>query len=282
MFVTKKALPRRTFLRAMGATVALPMLDAMVPALGRRAQADRRASASSTSPTASSRTSGFRRRTGAGFELTPILQPFANVREPDQRAQRALAPAGRHLRRRHRRSSARVGGVAHRRPCLRPHAAGRRSAAGDDGRPDDRQRGRARRRGCPRSSWRWTSRRRARATPATASTSTRCRGGTRRRRTPPNRIPRVVFERLFGDGGSAEARQARMRSQGSILDSLRAEVSRVNADLGARRPGEAGRVSRFGARGRAAHPELRVAAARRRAARAAARHPRALRRAHAS
>ena len=34
MFVAKKALPRRTFLRAMGATVALPMLDAMVPALG--------------------------------------------------------------------------------------------------------------------------------------------------------------------------------------------------------------------------------------------------------
>ena len=33
MFVAKKALPRRTFLRAMGATVALPMLDAMVPAL---------------------------------------------------------------------------------------------------------------------------------------------------------------------------------------------------------------------------------------------------------
>ena len=33
MFVTKKALPRRTFLQAMGATIALPMLDAMVPAL---------------------------------------------------------------------------------------------------------------------------------------------------------------------------------------------------------------------------------------------------------
>ena len=32
MFITKKALPRRTFLRGMGATVALPLLDAMVPA----------------------------------------------------------------------------------------------------------------------------------------------------------------------------------------------------------------------------------------------------------
>ena len=33
MIVTKKALPRRTFLRGVGATLSLPLLDAMVPAL---------------------------------------------------------------------------------------------------------------------------------------------------------------------------------------------------------------------------------------------------------
>jgi uncharacterized protein DUF1552 len=33
MIVTKKALPRRTFLRGMGVTLSLPLLDAMVPAL---------------------------------------------------------------------------------------------------------------------------------------------------------------------------------------------------------------------------------------------------------
>ncbi|MBO0799018.1 MAG: DUF1552 domain-containing protein, partial [Blastocatellia bacterium] len=33
MFVTKKSLPRRTFLRGMGVTLALPLLDAMTPAL---------------------------------------------------------------------------------------------------------------------------------------------------------------------------------------------------------------------------------------------------------
>jgi hypothetical protein len=32
MFITKMALPRRTFLRGMGAVIALPLLDAMVPA----------------------------------------------------------------------------------------------------------------------------------------------------------------------------------------------------------------------------------------------------------
>ena len=33
MIVTKKALPRRTMLRGLGATLALPLLDAMVPAM---------------------------------------------------------------------------------------------------------------------------------------------------------------------------------------------------------------------------------------------------------
>ena len=45
MIITKKALPRRSFLRGLGATIALPMLDAMVPALaqsGASAQPTRR------------------------------------------------------------------------------------------------------------------------------------------------------------------------------------------------------------------------------------------------
>ena len=33
MIITKIRLPRRTFLRGMGVTLALPFLDAMVPAL---------------------------------------------------------------------------------------------------------------------------------------------------------------------------------------------------------------------------------------------------------
>src|SRR5262247_3790695 len=38
MFLTKTALPRRTFLRGVGATLALPLLDAMVPAATALAQ----------------------------------------------------------------------------------------------------------------------------------------------------------------------------------------------------------------------------------------------------
>ena len=33
MIITKKALPRRTFLRGMGTALALPLLDAMVPSM---------------------------------------------------------------------------------------------------------------------------------------------------------------------------------------------------------------------------------------------------------
>ena len=33
MIITKKAIPRRTVLRGLGATLALPLLDGMVPAL---------------------------------------------------------------------------------------------------------------------------------------------------------------------------------------------------------------------------------------------------------
>ena len=33
MIITRKAIPRRTVLRGLGATLALPMLDSMIPAL---------------------------------------------------------------------------------------------------------------------------------------------------------------------------------------------------------------------------------------------------------
>ena len=39
MFITKKSLPRRTFLKGVGATLALPVLDSMLPAFANLAQA---------------------------------------------------------------------------------------------------------------------------------------------------------------------------------------------------------------------------------------------------
>ncbi len=56
-----------------------------------------------------------------------------------------------------------------------------------------------------------------------------------RNETTPNPAethPRVVFERLFGDGGSAAQRQARVKSTGSILDSITEEVNALAKTLG--------------------------------------------------
>jgi hypothetical protein len=38
MMIFKKAIPRRTFLRGIGTTLALPLLDSMVPAMTALAQ----------------------------------------------------------------------------------------------------------------------------------------------------------------------------------------------------------------------------------------------------
>jgi hypothetical protein len=59
---------------------------------------------------------------------------------------------------------------------------------------------------------------------------------------PAESHPRVIFERLFGDGGDAAARQARIRSAGSILDSLMAEVNRLSGTLGA---GDKGKLNEY-------------------------------------
>jgi hypothetical protein len=54
--------------------------------------------------------------------------------------------------------------------------------------------------------------------------------------TTPNPMevhPRVVFERLFGDGGSPAQRLGQMRKANSILDSVTQEASRLQGTLGA-------------------------------------------------
>src|SRR3977135_1084637 len=89
MFITKVSLPRRAFLRGMGTTLALPLIDAMVPAL----------SAMAATPAKPVRRVGFIYLPngvamnfkginywrpvgeGANFQLSPILTPFAAFRD---------------------------------------------------------------------------------------------------------------------------------------------------------------------------------------------------------
>jgi hypothetical protein len=84
MMLFKKAIPRRTFLRGVGTTIALPLLDSMVPAL----------SAMRLTPAKSPVRLGFvyvpngiimeqwtPAAEGRAFDLTPIMQPLASFRD---------------------------------------------------------------------------------------------------------------------------------------------------------------------------------------------------------
>src|SRR6476469_6763100 len=231
MFISKKALPRRTFLQAMGATVALPMLDAMVPAL---------TAAGTPTPRV-----GFvyiangviqkqwiPATTGRDFDLPPILQPFAKVRK----------------------SISVVSGLAHMQADTFGDGTGdhpRASAAWltgvhayDRTRPDVEVK-------LATTADQFIAQAIGKDSPIPSlelavDQPTQGSGDSGdcfyintvswRNDTTPNpteQHPRIVFERLFGDGGNAAARQARVRSRSSILDSVRAEASRVANSLGA-------------------------------------------------
>ncbi|HEY7186230.1 MAG TPA: DUF1552 domain-containing protein [Vicinamibacterales bacterium] len=84
MFVTKRSIPRRTFLRGVGVGVALPLLDAMVPAFTAVAHTAAKPQLRvgfvyiphgvimrEWTPAAA----------GAGFEFTPILKPLESFRD---------------------------------------------------------------------------------------------------------------------------------------------------------------------------------------------------------
>ena len=84
MLITKTSLPRRTFLRGMGATVALPFLDAMVPALtavAKTAANPRMRFGGIYIPHGAIMDQYRPTAEGAGFEFTPILKPLETVKD---------------------------------------------------------------------------------------------------------------------------------------------------------------------------------------------------------
>src|SRR5262249_10816636 len=83
MFITKKYVSRRTFLRVAGVAVGLPLLDAMIPAATALAQ-------TAAKPTPHMGFIYFPHgaimdrwtpaKEGADFELTPILKPLESFK----------------------------------------------------------------------------------------------------------------------------------------------------------------------------------------------------------
>lgn len=84
MFITKKHLSRRTILRGFGATIALPLLDGMVPALsalGATPARGIRRMAIVYTPNGMMMPNWTPKGEGTAFEFSPILAPIAPFRD---------------------------------------------------------------------------------------------------------------------------------------------------------------------------------------------------------
>ncbi len=239
MIVTGKSLPRRAFLRGLGTTLALPLLDSMVPAFA--------ATGAAKSPTRL----GFIYHPvgmimdkwtpaveGAGFEFTPImkaLEPFRrNLVVLTGLAQvngRALGDGpGDHAREgatwltgvHPKRSESNIGaGISVDQIAAREFGKQTQLASLEIGLESPGLAG-----ACDQNyscaytntvSWR---------TPTIP--------------LPMETNPRAVFERLFGDGESTnpDARREMLRQQRSILDYVAGSIDRLETKLGARDRGK--------------------------------------------
>ena len=84
MIITRKALDRRTLLRGAGATLALPLLDAMIATSTRAAEADARARLRLQviyTPNGMMMQNFTPAQAGEGYATTPILKPLEPYRE---------------------------------------------------------------------------------------------------------------------------------------------------------------------------------------------------------
>jgi hypothetical protein len=83
MIITGTHLPRRTFLRGIGASIALPMLDAMTPALAKAAPASAapKRLVFTYVPNGVSMTGWTPQGAGAAFELSTVMKPLAAYKQ---------------------------------------------------------------------------------------------------------------------------------------------------------------------------------------------------------
>ena len=240
MIITGKHLPRRTFLKGMGAAIALPMLDAMTPAVSAmgRASAGKAAPlrlAFTYVPNGITMSDWTPKGAGTAFELSRVLQPMAPFRDEvtvlsglahrngmalgDGPGDHARAAAS-YLTGVHPRKTAGAdiqNGISVDQIAAQHIGKETRFASLELGCDDSRTVG-----NCDSgyscaytNSLAWRS-------PTTPM--------------PPETNPRLVFERLFGDidtSLSPEARARRLRYRRSILDLVGERTTQLSAGLGA-------------------------------------------------
>jgi len=238
MIITKKSLERRTFLRGIGAALALPLLDSMVPAM----------TAATLSPAKPTIRLGFcyvpngiipkdwlPKTVGTGFEFMPTMKPLEPFRDKmlvtSNLAQingRALGDgAGDHARagatwltgvHPKKTEGADIhAGISADQIAARALAKETQFGSLELGLEEPYLAG-----GCDSGY-------------SCAYTNTISWRGP----TTPNPVeisPRAIFERMFGDGETTDpkARLQRMAQDRSILDFVRADVARLSPGLGGR------------------------------------------------
>jgi len=238
MIITRMALPRRTFLRGVGVTLALPLLDAMVPALSTMATAARPV-----------RRYGFfympngvamnhtgvnywkPKTVGADFEFSPILKPL----EPFRNQVTVVSGL-------HNRSAESLG------DGNGDHT--RSTGSWLTGTHIKRTEGSDLRAGISVDQIIAAQFKKETALPSLelailpnsvtggCDTGYSCAYGTTlawaspTTPLPTQSSPRLVFEQLFGDGGPASQQIAAARTRNSLLDSAIQEISGLQAKLG--------------------------------------------------
>jgi len=229
MIITKKFLPRRTFLKSVGATLALPLLDAMIPAataLDKTAAKPIRRLGFVFMPMGCDQSRWTPRSEGTLDELSPILDSLAPVKNRLTvltNMELANAYPGSHAtsnaaflsaaKAKHTEGSdyylgttvdqiaARQVGLATQLPSLEMSMDLMQTVGQcDNGYACVYQ-----------NNLSWSS-------PTTP--------------LPAEAHPRIVFESLFGEGGNAAERQATLRKRASLLDGFNHEISRLKRKVG--------------------------------------------------
>jgi hypothetical protein len=238
MIVTRKALPRRTMLKGLGVTLALPLLDAMAPALSRAANTVASPGNRLSTvylPNGIMMDKWTPAKEGADFALQPIMEPLAPFRQHMTVISGLAHNAGRALAGENTGDHARAGasylnGVHPRKTEGADTEAAvsmDQIAAAELGK--DTQ---------------FASLELCVDSPELLG---QCEAGyscaymnsicwrTPTTPMPMEDRPRQVFERLFGDSDSTDpaVRLRRFEQDRSILDSVSAKAKRLNAELGA-------------------------------------------------
>jgi hypothetical protein len=232
MYATRKALPRRTFLRGVGASVALPLLDAMVPSFTVLAQTPavpRTRFGAVFIPNGAIIESWTPTNAGAGLELSPILKPLEPFRDSlvvISNLVRAATPGGDHAVS----AAGWLTGVGAKRTEAEDILAGitidqvvARQIGQDTPFPS-----------LEVATEDFTGYIGACTTGYSCAYANTISWSSPTTPLPMEINPRVVFERLFGEPGNPAQRAARIRRDRSVLDFVTQETERLRQGLGAR------------------------------------------------